>query len=694
MSYETSGVVLKAGISAAIQAGSTGPLMDVAGFRIGSSSAAEGAVALETDTDVDNFVYAGDTSMLTYNQIDEDTLVWIIALPRSVGDFQVGNICITLAGGANLCKAVLPGQSPKYRDNPPQVVGNYKVYNIVMHLANAAGAINLSVLEANNASLPEVPTELDLPAPNSTPYNAYLVRNHTHIGQPCIAVRVANAWTFSAHYDAPNAGRGIVAVSPTMFMSADAYGSKAALAQGAVGWNKTPKQFMAADGASLTEVPVGVRISSYQVVTLGMISGASAGVSGTLTPGTPYYAGTGANTGKLVTAVNGPVLAVAVSATDLYVDTTSLWRNSIASTIITSNFIEANSLFIDVTGDVLDVDLKPGSVVYARMVGLNRTWSRSDPLDDANPIKLAVGVLNNDKTRAILAGLVKITAASNDLPGALTVGQALACDGGADRGKLKTQDYVDSFTVGIAVAADTICVRFNPIASVAQHLLGARHDIVTTPYGVKQMIDAAVAGIHVPGVVYPLAYDSGNNRYYIFNADQTNLGVGRAATDLEVTNRAVAPGSNTPYPWLTPQQIPLILGNIPDPWGTGVGAVLEVSGYVYTRTSNDIGAVIFTTRATPTVNVVNVDTGSIVSGVTRTGAQMANELNDIYSETLYNVVFPNADVRYPVGTPPAGVWVPIKYKYLGMTHYDTNYGKAGTVTTYVVNNSVTWKRVS
>lgn len=578
MSYQTTGVVLKTGISAAIQAGATGPQMNVAGFRIGSASAAEGATALETDTDVDSFVYAGDTSMLTYNQIDEDTLVWIVALPRSVGDFAVGNICITLQGGANLCKAVFSGQSPKYRDNMPAVVGNYKVYNIVMHLANAAGLINLSVLTANNASLPEVPTELDLPDPTTTPYNAYLVRNHTHIGQPCIAVRVVNAWTFSAHYDAPNAGRGIVAVSPTMFMSADAYGSKAALAQGAVGWNKTPKQFMAADGASLTEVPVGVRISSYQVVTLGMISGASAGVSGTLTPGTPYYAGTGANTGKLVTAVNGPMLAVAVSATDLYVDTTSLWRNSIASTIITSNFIEANSLFIDVTGDVLDVDLKPGSVVYAYMSGLNRVWSRADPLDDTNPIKLAVGVLNNDKKRVILAGLVKITAATNDLPGALTVGQVLACDGGADRGKLKTQDHTDSYIVGTAVSADTINVRFNPIASVAQHLLGARHDIVTTPYGVKQMIDAAVAGIHIPGVVYPLAYDSLNNRYYIFNADQTSLGVGRAATDLEVTNMAVAPGSNTPYPWITPQQIPIILGQVPvaDPWGTGIGAIVEV----------------------------------------------------------------------------------------------------------------------
>jgi hypothetical protein len=478
----------------------------------------------------------------------------------------------------NLCKAVLPGKSPKYRDNPPAVVGNYKVYNIVMHLANAAGAINLSVLEANNASLPEVPTELDLPAPNSTPYNAWLVRNHTHIGQPCIATRVVNAWTFGAQYTAPNAGRGVVAVSPTMFMAADAYGSKAALASGAVGWNKTSSQFVAADGASLTETPVGVRISTFQMLTLGMVPGAACGVTGTLTPGTPYYAGTGANVGKLVTAVNGPALAIAVNSTDLFVDTTSLWRDSLANVVVTSSFIEANSLFIDVTGDTLDVDLVPGSVVYARMVGLNRTWSRSDPLDDANPIKLAVGVLNNDKKRVILAGLVKITAVSNDLPGALTVGQVLACDGGSNRGKLKTQDTTDSYIVGYAVAADTISVRFNQIASVAQHLLGARHDIITTPYGVKQMIDAALTGIHIPGTVYPLDYDSGTNRYYIHNADQTNLGVGRAATDTEVTNHAVAGGSNTPYPWITPQQIPIILGQVPtlDPWGTGLNAIVEV----------------------------------------------------------------------------------------------------------------------
>lgn len=580
MSYETSGVVLKAGISAAIQAGSTGPLMDVAGFRIGSASAAEGAVALETDTDVDDFVFAGDTSMLTYNQIDEDTLVWIIALPRSVGDFDVGNICVTLAGGVNLCKAVLPGKSPKYRDNPPAVVGNYKIYNIVMHLANAAGAINLSVLEANNASLPEVPTELDLPAPNSTPYNAWLVRNHTHIGQPCIAVRVANAWTFSPHYTDPNTGLGVVAVSPTMFMSADAYGSKAAPTLGPVGWNKLAGQFVAADGASQSEMPVGVRISTFQVLTLGTVSRTAVGINSAMTVGTDYYAGTGVNAGKMSTTVNGPWLGKAVSANDIYIDTISLWRDSIANTTVSTDFIEANSLFIDVSGDTLDVDLEPGSVVYAYMSGLNRVWSRSDPLDNANPIKLAVGVLNNTKKRVILAGLVKITAATNDLPGAMTVGQVLACAGGSNRGKLKTSDYTDSYIVGHAVAADTICVRFNQIANIAQHLLGARHDLVTTPYGVKQMIDAALTGVHIPGTLYPLDYDLGNNRYYIYNADQTNLGVGRAATDLEVTNRAVAVGSNTPYPWLTPQQIPLILAGMSpiDPWGVDVGAICTVAG--------------------------------------------------------------------------------------------------------------------
>ena len=59
LSYETSGTILAVGITAAEAAGEQGPQINVAGFRVGSDSAQQGAVALTTDTDVANFVYAG-----------------------------------------------------------------------------------------------------------------------------------------------------------------------------------------------------------------------------------------------------------------------------------------------------------------------------------------------------------------------------------------------------------------------------------------------------------------------------------------------------------------------------------------------------------------------------------------------------------------------------------------------------------
>src|SRR5579862_9476008 len=121
-SYAVSATITQAGIQAAISSGLEGPTIQIVGFTIGSLSAAEGSVALPTDTSVDGLVYTGTTSQMGYSIVDQDTCIWQISLDTTVGNFEVGNIGIMLAGGILFAKAVLPGQSLKYMSDPPTTV--------------------------------------------------------------------------------------------------------------------------------------------------------------------------------------------------------------------------------------------------------------------------------------------------------------------------------------------------------------------------------------------------------------------------------------------------------------------------------------------------------------------------------------------------------------------------------------------
>ena len=324
ISYQLTGVVTNVGISAAISAGRTGPKIDVGGFRIGSMSAAEGSVALVTDTDVDDFVYAGDLSAITYNQLDQDTVIWRIDLEPGIGDFDVGNLGLVTASGALFCKATLPGKSFKYASSPPIVLGNRKFYNIVMRLDNAGNLLNLSIIQSNEASIPETPTELTLPPAVSTPWNIYEVDNHTHLGAPTTALRLNGDWYHAPHHLNPGEALSEFACIPALF-SADLSGKLVALVGGilvpADGINSTPK------------IPVGVAMNTSRVVITGQLPASVFGISTALTPMTRYYADGGANAGKLTTTPNGYPVAIAVSTTDLFFDTSIVFSGVLDASI-------------------------------------------------------------------------------------------------------------------------------------------------------------------------------------------------------------------------------------------------------------------------------------------------------------------------------------------------------------------------
>lgn len=323
INYIVSSVITTAGIQAALNAGQNGPYIDITGFRIGSESAADGYVALATATDVGGFVYEGSSAQLAYNVVDQDTVIFTIGLDTTVGNFQIGNIALTIANtNTPFCIAVYPTQTSKYLSDPPTVVGNILYYKILMRLANVASLLNVTIIESDTASLPEVPTELQLPDAFSSPYNCYMVDNHTHLGTPTTALRLNGQWYHSAHYESAGMNDTILPVTSAMFDSTVPLSTfPTSAASAVVGYHTQTNKFYKMDNVDVDGVLfcVGVRCSSFQIVTRGLIQ-IDTTLLGTLTTGTVYYAGTGATAGQLTSTPNIFPVGIAVSSNYLWVD--------------------------------------------------------------------------------------------------------------------------------------------------------------------------------------------------------------------------------------------------------------------------------------------------------------------------------------------------------------------------------------
>ena len=307
--YQVSSTITTVGITAALNAGTTGPQINVAGFRLGSLSAAEGAVATVNDTDVDGFVYQGSINQMAYTVVDQDTVMWTLALDTTVGNFEIGNVGIVLTGNVLFAKAVLPGQSPKYQSSPPTTVGNVKYYNVIMRLANVASLINLSVVQALEMSIPEVLTEFNLPNPLITPFDCYLTDNHTRVGVPVTSVRLNGSWFHATHRLFPGQGQGVIVTTPAAFDSTCVVGA-------AVYLNSATDKWSLYTG-SASNSPVGIMSSSFEITMSGQLPASVLGLSTPLAVGSPYYVG---SNGMLSTAPgSGSPSAIAVQADQMFI---------------------------------------------------------------------------------------------------------------------------------------------------------------------------------------------------------------------------------------------------------------------------------------------------------------------------------------------------------------------------------------
>lgn len=153
-------------------------------------------------TDVVDFEYEGNIGLpgqgyIAATKISDNEVRFVLVLNETVGDFEIGNVMLYDDSGSGFIFGSLPTgiTVQKYKTvgtNP----GNRVVINLTVAATNLAQINTLNILASCCECIPSVPTQVDLPLPGSTPYDVYIVQNHTEIMRPFIAFRhfETNTW--------------------------------------------------------------------------------------------------------------------------------------------------------------------------------------------------------------------------------------------------------------------------------------------------------------------------------------------------------------------------------------------------------------------------------------------------------------------------------------------------------------------
>lgn len=189
----TPSVITLAGLAAAARAGQYGPKIEVTKVKIGSSIITSSINS--NMTDVTNSVWEGGTDVIRYQVVSDTVVMFKITLDESVGNFDIGNIGLFLSDGTMFTITALPKVSYKQKTEG-STVGNRRIFNIPVILSGIAEITNLSILIADEANVPQVNTEQDLPDPISAPFSVYEVLYHTDFGCPVLAIRVDSNWWY------------------------------------------------------------------------------------------------------------------------------------------------------------------------------------------------------------------------------------------------------------------------------------------------------------------------------------------------------------------------------------------------------------------------------------------------------------------------------------------------------------------
>lgn len=207
-------VLLNSGKTALARAIAEGNKLKVVAYRVGQAANFEPQVNATNVQPVS--MYQGEASTVDTSLINGDEVRYTITLLEPVGPFNVGNIMLFLQGDSDTALVpylygVLPIAVPKYKNNPPQTIGNRLVFNMTAKYTNVSEAFELKVITPVLASLPNYRDEFDLPAPQFASYQQLVLQNNTNTGSPALAARreIDNSWflmPFFQRVDDPSFG--------------------------------------------------------------------------------------------------------------------------------------------------------------------------------------------------------------------------------------------------------------------------------------------------------------------------------------------------------------------------------------------------------------------------------------------------------------------------------------------------------
>ena len=333
-------VVTDAGINACLQAGMTGPKIDITQVKIGSQ-----IIEVTPDmTDVYGEVWSGGLDYINYQVQDSDVFAFKITLDEAIGDFDCGNIGLFTADGTLFSITTMDKPERKIK-NAEDVVGNRKIFVIPIKLSGISQLINVSLLVPDEASIPFVQTQLDLPQVNLAAYSVYEIINHTEFNASALALRTPTKWIYIA-----SGGSGGYSFPATMFDDDTDYGSL-------VYYDSSTVTFKLADGLDDTKGYLGIR-SEYNTI---ISSGTYFNQDYHLTPGRYYYANGNANAGKLTTTPNKCPVGYAPTSNTIIVgampETTYNKTQSINTSSPTDYKYPSETAVVDYGNTKADIDL-------------------------------------------------------------------------------------------------------------------------------------------------------------------------------------------------------------------------------------------------------------------------------------------------------------------------------------------------
>lgn len=206
-------VLLDSGKAALASAIANGTKLKIGAYRIGQAANFAASTSATNVSPVS--VYQGTAANISTSLVENDQIRYVITVPESVGPFSVGNIMLFLQDEEGelipYLHGIQPVPIPKYKSNPPTIIGNRLVFNLTAKYTNISEAFTLVVSSPVYASLPNYRDEYELPNPSYAVYQQAVLQNNTVNGSPGLVVRrsIDNSWyinTFFQRIDDPAYG--------------------------------------------------------------------------------------------------------------------------------------------------------------------------------------------------------------------------------------------------------------------------------------------------------------------------------------------------------------------------------------------------------------------------------------------------------------------------------------------------------